>query len=320
MPPPRGGGALLRNLSDNYAHSGASLSGQNATQNGATNLTPQEQLLAGTLELDPENDPVIYITDYGLEIKSHNVGEAPVSVNSDNGTITVSSTTWNYISAGGKEWIIIGSYSKSSYTFTPSIISADKYSGNNPDNTDAGNAVESANVNGLLQTATITIPAFINAAVPSNGEIPQGCVLCLSAEMMGTAKIGSFGYVDSPLRNYIENTIYGGTSELSLGLQSLPIIPQTIRAYQQWATSPDIIENAYLFALAGRANEGFAVTTYLEDDTKRNIGATWWLRSGNSAKSLYYAIGPKGQFWEDGGDYLKSYGVRPAFVLQLYST
>ncbi|MBO5309993.1 MAG: hypothetical protein J6A98_02170, partial [Clostridia bacterium] len=62
MPPPRGGGALLRNLSDKNGLSSALQSGQIATEN----LTPQEQLLAGTLELDPENDPVIYTTDYGL--------------------------------------------------------------------------------------------------------------------------------------------------------------------------------------------------------------------------------------------------------------
>ena len=110
--------------------------------------------------LDPENDPVVFTTDYGLEIKSHNVGEVPVTTTSPSDTVTVSSTSWNYISAGGYNWIIIGSYSASSYTI--STIKVDEYSGNNPDVTDAGNAIENANGNGLLKT-NVTIPAFSNA-------------------------------------------------------------------------------------------------------------------------------------------------------------
>ena len=68
MPPPRGGGALLRNLSDNSAHSEASLSGQNATQNAGGAATEN-----GHLNLSPETDKVVYTTETGIEIKSHNL-------------------------------------------------------------------------------------------------------------------------------------------------------------------------------------------------------------------------------------------------------
>ncbi|MFQ6749498.1 MAG: hypothetical protein ACLRFR_01485, partial [Clostridia bacterium] len=53
-----GGGAFL---ADNHAGFSAS----------AGALTPQEKLLAGT-GLDPENDPVVYTTVSGLEIKYAN--------------------------------------------------------------------------------------------------------------------------------------------------------------------------------------------------------------------------------------------------------
>ncbi|MBO5309867.1 MAG: hypothetical protein J6A98_01530 [Clostridia bacterium] len=74
-----GGGALYSHLNDTSRNETASsqkfsqTTPQNANnaQNGA--LSPQEQLLAGTdLGLDPENDPVVYTTDYGLEIKYAN--------------------------------------------------------------------------------------------------------------------------------------------------------------------------------------------------------------------------------------------------------
>ncbi|MBR3790551.1 MAG: hypothetical protein IKK20_01965, partial [Clostridia bacterium] len=83
MPPPRGGGALYSHLNDvSHASSPHSQGGPQAAQNSANNtqnganLTPQEQLLAGEdLGLDPENDPVVFTTDYGLDIRWHMAGE-----------------------------------------------------------------------------------------------------------------------------------------------------------------------------------------------------------------------------------------------------
>ncbi|MBR2433775.1 MAG: hypothetical protein IKB21_04165, partial [Clostridia bacterium] len=63
-----GGGALYSHLNDaSHASTPHSQGGVHATQNSANNganLTPQEQLLAGTgLGLDPKNDPVVFTTD-----------------------------------------------------------------------------------------------------------------------------------------------------------------------------------------------------------------------------------------------------------------
>ena len=326
-----GGGALLRNLSDKNALSSASQAGQNATEN----LTPQEQLLAGTLELDPENDPVIFTTDYGLEIKSHNAGEAPISVNQSNGTITnASGTTWNYISAGGYNWIIIGQYSSSTYSFNPSPLAGNMYAGNNPDGTDAGNAIEGASENGLLQVGTITIPAFTNAAVPSNGEIPIGCVLCLSETEIGspvqfnTSTSKGNNYKGSNLEKHINETIYDGESTLSIALQSLPIIPQTLTT-MYYGSNISTIENAYLFPLAVEsASESFRIQTYFQPGTSFGLDSQerWWTRSGYNTRSnshSHYVIrhdypNPDEENTYAGNVTSTDVYVRPAFVLRLY--
>ena len=335
MPPPRGGGALLRNLSDKNGLSSASLSGQNATEN----LTPEEQakaeldsniLAGGGLGLDPENDPVIYTTDYGLEIKSHNAaGLADVTVNdpSGNGTITVSSTTWNYMSAGGYNWIIIGQYSSSSYTI--SNIRGDEYSRNNPDGTDAGNEVESANANGLLQT-NFTIPAFTNAVVPSNGEIPAGCVLCLLSGTTGTNSTFSTSnsyYPESILATAIRSIYDNIKYELGNAIQETQLITYGYDINTSTLTTYEHSE--YLFPLAtscwnNNAQQSFRVETYLDTKAKYIIGTAWWLRSGCRAADIadmVMASKPTAnlQPCQNYKTVTQSFGVRPAFVLRLYS-
>ncbi|MBR2433746.1 MAG: hypothetical protein IKB21_04015, partial [Clostridia bacterium] len=285
-------------------------------------LTPQEKLLAGTLELDPENDPVIFTTDYGLEIKLHDAGVPSISLKGSNGSTTVSSTSWNYISAGGYNWIIIGSYSTSSYTI--STLTGTQYStiGSLADSTPAGTAVKGDVSKQVIKINNLTVPAFSNAKAGYNGEIPFGCVLCLCATNITSTTFGSNNnYSGSNLQSYINNTVYGSDSELSIGLQGLSIVPQKLTTLYA-ASEPSIIENAYVFPLAFRSNtESFYLRSYLDTNTKSNIGASWWLRSGiasYSSRAYYvYTDGSVG----NSGNYgvTHSYGVRPAFVLQLYS-
>ena len=286
-----------------------------------TPLTPQEQLLNGTLNLDPENDPVIFTTDYGLEIKSHNVGEVPVSTTSSKGSITVSSTSWNYISAGGYNWIIIGSYSSSSYTI--STIRGDEYPSSIPDRTDAGNVLLNASNKGVLKINNITIPKFTNAVTPSNGEIPYGCVLCLCAGTTGNS------YYDntSPYYSYFPNSdldttmtnIYNNIKS-SLNILSTPL---TTYGSNSSGTITTYTHSEYLFPLATNTvntSQNFCVQTYLNSTTKRDIGASWWLRSGDSYSSKYiFAVYSGGYVYTSNFVTSSNFGVRPAFVLQLYS-
>ncbi|MBR2221350.1 MAG: hypothetical protein IJ975_04360, partial [Clostridia bacterium] len=76
-------------------------------QSAARALSPQEQLLAGTLEFDSENDPVIYTTDYGLDIRWHLTGykEDPSTLDKiPSGKFS----GYAYIEAAGVKWAIIG--------------------------------------------------------------------------------------------------------------------------------------------------------------------------------------------------------------------
>ena len=87
---------------------------QNVSGTATGNLTPQEQLFAGTLELDSENDPVIYTTDYGLDIRWHLA--SPLPTNPNEMQILPAGqklATYAYFNHGGVNWVIIGCSNKS---------------------------------------------------------------------------------------------------------------------------------------------------------------------------------------------------------------
>ncbi|MBR2433628.1 MAG: hypothetical protein IKB21_03400, partial [Clostridia bacterium] len=256
----------------------------------------------------PENDPVVFTTDYGLEIKYANA--------------LTYLTGYTYFTAGGVNWVIIG--------YDPSV------SGCVGDFTGEFQQNAGPVQGGFSQTSTIDrTPAgnaiaremyAISSEAKPNKEIGDGCVLCLAEKAVDpdgvqfntSTSVGN-NYKGSNLEKYINETIYGGTSELSLALQALPIAPQKLTTlYYGSATST--IENAHLFPLAGIKNtESFYVTSYLDSVTKCEIGVSWWLRSGDLpiSGSAYYvrANGSIASYY----DVTTTYGVRPAFVLQLYS-
>ena len=62
----------------------------------------------GDLGLDPTTDPIVWTTDTGIQIRSHDV-----SVSSS--TTTVSTVAYKYVTLGSYNWIIIG-YSTNSAT------------------------------------------------------------------------------------------------------------------------------------------------------------------------------------------------------------
>ncbi|MBO5310063.1 MAG: hypothetical protein J6A98_02540 [Clostridia bacterium] len=337
MPPPRGGGALLRNLSDNYAHSSASQAGQNATQKGATNLTPQEQLLNGTLELDPENDPVVWVTDNGFEIKSHDV-----SVSS--GTTTVSSTSWKYITLGSWNWIIIG-YSTKNETQGighVSVATPDNYDRNTyttwldgatpklaPDSTDAGAAIKSAvqtQSTNFYNTSSFTYKlksVFTNAAADPKNEIPAGCVLCLCDTIFSVPK-DSTGYYPTSNHYSVITTVYDTIKEEANNqIQETELTTW----YYNGSAIDDYSHQEFLFPLATTYNwaatsypQNFCIETYLNTNAKRNLnGKWWWLRSGfKDSQYASYAVAYDGAVGDLGRLPIRTYpGARPAFVLKL---
>ncbi|MFQ6749226.1 MAG: hypothetical protein ACLRFR_00090, partial [Clostridia bacterium] len=301
-------------------------------------LTPQEKLLAGTLELDPENDPVVYTTDYGLEIKWHMASPLPSSGTPS--TTTVSSTTWAYFTAGGCNWIIIGCSNKTdaitgnlnisgfwakgyydnpnyyNFTFTstagiwPWLESPDK-------TTPAGSAVYNDYMNkgkdvvyNLNANSITQKSVFPNAAATDELEVNE--VLCLCSGNITTQQFhGSSNVyysadgVSSSLRTYINDNIYPLVKDL-------PIVPQPL------TTAGSASTTEYLFPLGSTkyvSTESFAVENYLDSDTKRAIGDVWWVRSSSSRSGYVCRIGADGTV--DGNPVTYTRGVRPAFVLQI---
>ena len=340
-----GGGALLRNLSDNSAHSEASLSGQNAAQN----LTPQEQLLAGTLELDPENDPVIYTTESGLEIKYAQAinlgsGDKHTSSGTIGGVATIPSglSGYAYISLGTYDnkpinWIIIGYNSSSTtvnvnYNFDAAVAFStylanpsayNSFAGSLETSTDAGSLISNAANNGLVYgkwalSVALDYSLAVNAASKGLTELSSGEVLVLCEGNTGSSwfKNGDSVYSSSDLQTAMRNLYYPETGKNGAEfteVEAALIVPKTLTT----ASSDSLTE--YLFPLGSSkraSTESFAVENYLNSDAKRNIGANWWLRSRNTANSTFaYLVLADGVVSYGGTPF--SQGVRPAMVLQI---
>ena len=158
-------------------------------------LTPQEQakaeldaniLAGGGLGLDPQNDPVVATTDWGLDIKFHNAGEYSgagylVSNPSTNGTVSTAALSGYLYFQGGTyngvsnlKWVIIG-YSTNAITSTGPVKATNL---GIPDSSPAGTAAKADSSKGTLISTQYKLNAFTNAV--GNAEIPAGCVLCIS--------------------------------------------------------------------------------------------------------------------------------------------
>ncbi|MFQ6749907.1 MAG: hypothetical protein ACLRFR_03635 [Clostridia bacterium] len=275
-----------------------------AAQSADSALTPQEQLLAGTgLGLDPENDPVVYTTDYGLEIKYANA------------LTNTALAGYTYFEAGGVNWVIIG-YDSSVSEFVGSftgvmgtganVIQGGFNQFSTLDDTPAGLAIRK------------DMFAISSEAVPDE-VIGDGCVLCLAAENVGETTfnpergMGS-NYQGSNLQSYI-NTYYDEHQDL----KRLPIVAQTLTTRYCYGTTT--ITDAYLFPLAGwNAQESFYYGTYLQSQPKCSNATFWWLRSGSEGSSKAdgaWALNAEGVIHYYNWVSLE-FGVRPAFVLNVF--
>ena len=304
-----GGGALLRNLSDKNAFSSASLSGQNATEN----LTPQEQLLAGTLELDPENDPVIATTDWGLDIKFHSVGEGIWQPSLNTSTL---SSGYCYFTTDIYNWIIIGYSTKTASAGPVSGINVKV----NPDSTDAGNEIKNYASRGQIMIKSYTVSAYANAL--GTPDIPAGCVLCLSAKTTGKSEFNKISGVSSYPDSTLNSAITSVYNKIKYILNDqIQLTPLTTYGYNGSSVTT-YSHSEYLFPLAYKgqnASQSFCVETYLDTETKRDFNDYWWLRTGSSTSSLAHGVTDDGKitYLHSPWSTYSSNGVRPAFVLKL---
>ena len=266
--------------------------GHNASGAATENLTPQEQakaeldaniLAGGGLGLDPENDPIVATTDWGLDIKVHNAGEYQGA-----GYLVTNPSTTGNLSSGalsGYAYITMGSYNNTALNWVIIGYSTNVATGigvikatnlNIPDTTDAGNALKSASSKGTLISTQYLLNAYTNAV--GTTEIPGGCVLCIAEKSITTSTFTTLTDA-STVTNFFQSANYAGSycklrtlingfctpTSSTLGFsvtQRSKIQPQTINsAYVSAASSYSYtykftvsltsLTNQYLFPLAG---------------------------------------------------------------------
>ena len=174
-----------------------------------TALTPEAQakaeldaniLAGGGLGLDPENDPIVATTDWGLDIYFHNAGEGTWKNPSADGSVSTTALKgYNYFLGGtyggvALKWVIIG--------YSTNTVSAGPVNPNNisnstvfPDTTDAGSLIKTYAGRGLVYVNSYKLSAYTNAV--GTTEIPAGCVLCISEKNLLNAKYQNIYYNDA---------------------------------------------------------------------------------------------------------------------------
>ncbi|MFQ6749849.1 MAG: hypothetical protein ACLRFR_03300 [Clostridia bacterium] len=252
-------------------------------------------MAGGGLGLDPENDPIIATTDWGLDIKFHNAlmdDYGSSSYLGSSGFVYFTMGTYDINNDGIKDpvnWIVIGRASNvnffdyyiydgahsvldnnlgTQYTF----YTAQDYSNHGTKNaqyykdtiqeitTDAGTAILEAGSNGMIRDYQYF--AVTNQPVVNDDELDSGEVLCLSEKSICSSIIreesDSFthsNYSGSKLQSTI-NTLYSK----GLGLtdaQKSAIQQQNLNTvyYQSTVLRNTTISNQYFFPLAKLIND-----------------------------------------------------------------
>ena len=280
------------------------------------------------LGLDPENDPVIYTTESGLEIKWGNASTTALGGGNEEGTVvpellltgnlkdypyfttTNGSITYN--------WVIIGhnltpgpEYQKLSYWQTNKSISAtyeyffdSVYETTNP----AGSAIKDNILNDYTARNLISISTSLLTSVTKNTtEIPEGCVLVLAEKILFTATYSNSGngLTDAQIE------------DLNLPSNVLNYIKSVnIQCYTGW-TSPTYYNATFRFFYLSN-NYQFRHATYLTSTNLKiaynstGTASSWWLRDHNSGSTRQSVTATGGTANSNG-----TCGVRPAFCLKL---
>ena len=296
--------------------SGSAASSITSQDTPATNLPAEAQakaeldaniLAGGDLGLDPENDPVIATTDWGLDIKFHNAlgSYAGVSTSALSGYVyfsmgTYSGTTVNWVVIGHATNVAqrvyyngsyaslgskYGTYTAADYINHTTLTQAAYYKNNIRETASpAGSAISGDASKELVHDFANVL--FANSV--ANAEISSGCVLCISEKVLGTVIFNGTGdtddivyYNDSVAKTTMDN-FYTSTLGLT-STQKSYIIKQTLKSYTGWYSDTCSTQTQYFFAPAystsweGAKEQNFCIQTYLTSNARRvsyTIGTT----------------------------------------------
>ena len=379
--------ALLMGIAGTMAF--APLGAGNGNVAGASEVNTSYETEQGLIT-PKADDPVIYTTESGLEIKWGNYAHDSIGGNEVGGVGNVgNSLSSGYLSGfpyfttndGTTDytWVIIGKASdvgtsignvtlvtntaidyktltewktlaKNSYCYQYYNFFNYTYEETSP----AGSALKS---NNILNNTTawwqkyIYLPSIaLNSSVKTDtkGEIPSGCVLVLANQNTGTGVYntgtggkysGSYIYINchttyvGNIKSVMDNYYANGT----LGLAALKskIVPVTLQtygrfgndAYESFTFQTQVVENCYVFPLAGGTSDTFYALNYLTA-AQASLSVQCWLRGGNYSGSTYTTSGSYRYYYSyahtmtTAGGITKAYGnaslgYRPAFCLKV---
>ena len=180
------------------------------------NATTQGQTF--DLGLDPQNDPVVYTTESGLEIKKSNgkhTSAITVTTNK-NKTYTQDLTSFYYFTMGKfSGTIYVGDTTTNTYTVSNEpvnwLIIGRGPGFNFEKSTPAGTSLVNDRDKQEISTSALTLPNFFTT-VPEHSDIPEGCMLVLSEKILGQYYFNTTGIVNNSVNtsyydiNYVQGT------------------------------------------------------------------------------------------------------------------
>ena len=190
---------------------------------GASASTPPPTTTTTGLGLDPKNDPVVYTTESGLEIKKSNGKYSSTTTTTTNSgqSYIQDITSFYYFTMGTFSGTIYTAKTKTdTYTVTNEPVNwliigrggFDFY-----DNTPAGGSIENdSNKQEFAVTNNLYLPLAMQS-IPQNDEIPDGCFLVLSERLLGNMYFNSSGslYTNFYTSNSITYSFYSSTSNIA---------------------------------------------------------------------------------------------------------
>ena len=319
------------------------LSSENPTYSGEI-----VQSVQSPLGLDPKNDPVIYTTESGLEIK---YGGLDIEGTLASGALSgYPYFTMGTYGGNAVNWVIIGRATDvtqnvqidgtESVLFSNwksnSICRLSNYFMKNifETTTPAGSAINSVTASKSYVVDDKIITTSLTGRV-SNSEISSGCVLALSEKCLGTTKyspITNNNYEGSGLQTYCQKLYNQTTANGGLGLTSTQknlIKPQNLVSACAPNQTTCTSSTQYMFPLAWEYKkdngslwgENFMLRTYLGTYTTSSstlwvADQAWYTRGSNgTSTNKYIIIQTSGSINSGASD--NGYGVRPACVISL---
>ena len=261
-----------------------------------------------------EDDPVLFTTENGLEIK-FGLATMPSSSNL-NGFVYFTTIKDNITYT----WVIIGKSTSgfdtsNEHPFSSALIYYQNASGMlwAQEYSSAYSAISHDNI----ENDIVVFPNF-SFDVVSNGEIPSGCVLCLSNDNIYYSEYGNSGGYFGGGNLETQTVVDCSLETLGLSIISSHIQSITLNKRHYTGGSSDSYSKVRIFVLGGDSVSGgksldnFKVSTYLTPDEAK-LSDPFWTGDSYYGNSAGY-INTSGSYAEWGQGNL---GIRPAFCLKI---